>query len=280
MKKMLAILTVMTALGAGGAWANGPFPTAMTDGTFGPVGSVTPNSNTNEFEIYNAVNLLLGSTYTNNAQVDYLEYTGNTGTWSQTGNGGFAVIGLGAGATNTLEVYNATTPATLINPIGTGFTGNGAVGNGTVGSPYIGTGAIFPSGTNYGFVLNQSFESVTKNWYSNPTLNSDAMDHMLAYNLPTLAGTQVYVFDPNTSVEMQVKLNNPYLLAFEDNPLSPTGDASRPDDKDYNDLMFIVDGVAPNTTAPVPEPITLALFAVGLMAMAGVAANRKFSFGG
>ena len=267
MKKILTILAVMMALGASGALAgNGPFPTAMTDGTFGPSGSVTPNSNTGEFEIYNAVNALLGSSYTNNAQIGSLEYTGNTSTWAQTGNGGYAVIGLGAGATNTLEVYNSLTPGTLIDPIGTGFTGNGPTGLGTIGSPYVGTGSAFVSGNLYGFALNQNNNSVITNWYSNPALNSDGYDHMLVYNLSSLSGSQVYVFDPNTNTTNPVTLTNPYILAFEDNPLDPS-------DKDFNDLIVLVDGIA-----PVPEPMTVALFAFGLIAMAVFAFRRKFAF--
>ena len=269
MNKLLtmAVLTVMVAFGANGAWADGPFPAAMTNGTYGPVGSVTPNSNTGEFEIYNAINLLLNTSYTNNAQVDYLEFTGNANTWSQTGPGGYAVIGLGAGATNSLEVYNVLTPGTLINPIGTGFTGNGPVGLGTIGSPYVGSGSIFTSGNLYGFLLNENFHSVNTQWYSNPSMNPDGYDHMLAYNLPSLSGSQVYVYDPNTNSEQLVMLHNPYVLAFEDNPLDSA-------DKDFNDLIVMVDGVA-----PVPEPMTVALFAVGLLAMVmgGFLMRRKFA---
>jgi hypothetical protein len=270
MKKVLTILAVTIALGAGGAWADGPFPTQVTDGTFGPVGSATPNSNTNEFEIYNAVNLLLNTSYTNNAQIDNLEYTGNASTWTQSGSSGYDVIGLGAGAYNTLEVYNPSTPTTLISPIGTGFSGNGPTGAGTIGNPYVGTAtSVFPSGTQFGFALNQNNNSVITNWYGNPALNSDGYDHMLVYNLTALSGTTIYVYDPNTNTEEPVLLNDPYILAFEDNPEGPNGSS----DMDYNDLIVLVDGVA-----PVPEPMTVALFGLGLLAMAAFAFRRKLAF--
>jgi hypothetical protein len=272
MKKtlILTIAAVMMALGANGAWADGPFPTQVTDGTFGPVGSATPNSNTGEFEIYNAVNLLLNTSYTNNAQIDNLEYTGSASTWVQSGSSGYDVIGLGAGATNSLEVYNPSTPGTLINPIGTGFSGDGSTGAGTIASPYIGTAtSVFPSGTSFGFALSQNNNSVITNWYGDPTLNSDGYDHMLVYNLSSLSGTTIYVYDPTTNTEEPVVLQDPYILAFEDNPEGPTGDS----DMDYNDLIVLVDGVA-----PVPEPATVALFGFGLLAMAGFAFRRKLAF--
>jgi len=272
----------MLAFGANGAWAQsaGPFPVAMTDGALGPVGSVTPNSNSGEFEVYTAINSLLGTSYTNNAQVDSLEYTGNASTWTQTTNGGYEVISVGAAASNTLEVYNAATPGTLINPIG-GFTGNGAIGNGTSSSPYIGASSVFPVGTSFGFNLNSVYTPNPAsiyttpaggyNWNSNPTLNSDGMDHMLVYNLSALNGTQVYVTDPNTGITSEVTLENPYLLTFEDLPMGgTTGNIS---DMDYNDLTVLVNGAA-----PVPEPVTVALFGIGLLAMAGFALRRKLSF--
>jgi len=286
MKKtmLLTVLAGFWAFGAGGAWADGPFPTAMTDGTFGPVGSVTPNSGTGEFEIYSAINQLLGTSYTNNAQVDYLEYTGNASTWQQTGNGGYAVIGLGAYNSNTLEMYNAATPGAPVNPIGP-FTGNGSYGNGSLSNPYVGTPAFFSPGTQFGLAINTVGETqlgahttttppAGTTWYSNPSYNSDGMDHMLVYYLPSLTGTVVYINDPNTNSEQPITLEDPYFVAFEDLPLNSNGANS---DLDYNDLDALINGAAP-FSAPVPEPVTLALFGIGLLAMAGFALRNKWIF--
>ena len=283
-KLSLSILAVMLAFGAKGAWAEGPFPAPMTDGYFGPAGVATPNSvgATPGEEVFNAVNSLLGTSYTNNAQIDPLEYTGNASTWQQTGSGGYDVISVGAAATNTLEVYNTNTPGTLISPLGTGFTGTGVTGSGTASSPYIGTASsVFPAGTNFGLAISSAYSSpynpngatsTVVNWYSNPALNSDGMDHMLAYNLSSLNGTQMYILDPNTGLTSQVTLENPYLLAFEDMPMtnSVTG---APADLDFNDFTVLVNGVA-----PVPEPVTVALFGIGLLAMAGFALRRQLPF--
>jgi hypothetical protein len=153
------------------------------------------------------------------------------------------------------------------------------VGNGTSGSPYIGTGAVFSSGTQFGLAINSVGETNINGtpagnmtWYSDPTLNSDGMDHLMSYNLSSLTGTQVYVFDPNTNTEELVTLNDPYLVSFEDLPLTDNGANS---DLDYNDLIVLINGAAPST-APVPEPVTVALFGLGLVAMAGFALRRKF----
>jgi hypothetical protein len=286
MKKILSltILAVMLSLGASAARADGPFPTDMTNGTFGPAGLVTPNTGTGGPEIYNAINQLLGTSYTNNAQVDPLEYTGNASTWQQTSNGGYAVIGLSAWNTNTLEVYNAATPGTLISPLDTSFTGNHFTGNGTSSSPYIGSPSIFPVGTQFGFAINTVGETVLGGhtvttpaggaiWYSNPTYNSDSMDHMLVYNLPSLTGKTIDVLDPNNDQTSVVTLNDPYLLTFEDLPLNNNGANS---DMDYGDLMVLVNGISPGVvgSAPVPEPKTLALFGIGLLAMVGFTRTR------
>jgi hypothetical protein len=262
----LTVLAAMMALGASAARADGPFPTIMTDGTYGPAGQVTPNSNTGEFEIYNALNQLLGNSYTNNASYNNLEYTGDASTWQALGsNGGYAVIGLGAGATNTFVTYNVNTPNTLISPLGGGFTGDGSL------NPYYGTQLVFPTGTQFGFGLSQNFNNVVTNWYSNPNLNSDGMDHMLVYNLSSLAGTTLNIYDPTTQTYQVATLQDPYFLAFEDTTIG-NGTNGYPSDTDYNDLMVLVDGVA-----PVPEPMTVALFAFGLLAVAVFGLRRKFA---
>ncbi len=290
MKKIvsLTILAVMLAFTAQGAWAEGPFPAPMTDGYYGPSGIATPNSGGfggTGYEVYSAVNSLLGTSFTNNAQIDNLEYTGDASTWQQTGSGGYDVIGLGAAATNTLEVYNMNTPSTLISPLGTGFSGTGATGNGTISSPYVGSAsAAFPVGTQFGVAIKSVYTPTPPTqfttppngytWYSNPALNSDGMDHMLAYNLSSLTGTQIYISDPHTGLTTPITLSDPYLLAFEDIPITNTVTGA-PADLDYNDFTVLINGVA-----PVPEPITVALFGVGLLAMAGFALRRKLPFVG
>jgi hypothetical protein len=277
MKKILSltILAAMLAIGAKGAFADvaGPFPSNLTNGN--PPGVATPNSGTGEYEVYQALNLLLGTHFTNNAQADYLEVTSNTNVWTQTNNGGYAAISVGAAAQESFEIYSPGSSNTVLNPFGVSFTGDGALGNGT-SNPYPGVQSIPPVGSQVGFALSQFYNNKTTDWYSDPTLNSDGMDHMIVYNLSPLIGTQINIYNPNTSIDPEVTLEDPYLLAFEDLPeTNPVTGA--PSDVDYNDLIVLVDGVTPGT-ATVPEPMTLALFAVGLMAMVGFTMRRKFVF--
>lgn len=268
MKKILSlvILAAMLGLGASSARADGPYPTSIG----GPTGVVTPNDNTGEIEIYQAINSLLGTSYTSNAEVDPFEYTGNTSVWQNDGNGGYTVIGLGAGATNTLDVYNVATPGVLLSPLSPGFTGDKLIGNGTSGDPYMGAPSVFSPGTQFGFDLNSDYNGVMTNWRSNPALNSDLMDHLVVYNLSAtdLNGRTVYVELPGSSSPTQVTLKNPYFIGFEDTPIGNSTNGS-PSDLDYNDLMVLVSGVGPNSHAdPVPEPMTLALLATGLIGIA------------
>ena len=301
MKKLLtlSVLTGMLVFAANGAWADGPFPTNMTDGTYGGVvgGAATPNSNTGEYEIYQAVNLLLANTpspyYANNAALTPLEYTGNASTWVQTGlnldnnsaAGVYAVIGLGAGNLNSFEVNDPSTPTVLTNPIGRSFTGTSDNPTLVSGSAFYGAGTIVPLEGQLGFALSTA-PNLAATWYSDPTLNSDSLDHMLVYNLGQLAGTNLLInnYDPTTKTYsiQKVTLQDPYLLAFEDSSLANNGSAS---DMDYNDLMVLVDGVSPvdcigvscfaSNANTVPEPNTGVLLGLGLMAIAVFAFRFK-----
>jgi len=287
MKKILSltILAVLLALRSNAAWADGPFPADLTNGTFGgPVGQVTPNSNPSGTpDIYQVINQLLGTSYINNAQVNYLEYTGDASTWEQTSTTGFyADISVSAANTQTFEVYNASTPNSPINPLGTTFTGVPGMfeGNGSKSNPYPGVSSFFPLGTQFGFNLNTVGISLNNtgyiatpaggnNWYSNPAYNVDGIDHMLVYNLSSLTGTQIYIYDPVTLSEQPVTLQDPYLLSFEDLPENVDGF----DNMGYKNLIVLVDGVS-----PVPEPMTLYLFGVGLLAIAVFSFRRKYNF--
>jgi hypothetical protein len=98
-----------------------------------------------------------------------------------------------------------------------------------------------PNGGPFSWV-DRAVDETTKDtwtWYSNDLLNSDHMDHFIAFTTPN-AGE--------------------YILAFEDWP----GDLG---DKDYNDLIVKVTQVA-----PVPEPSTLLLVGAGII---GVCLTRK-----
>jgi hypothetical protein len=90
--------------------------------------------------------------------------------------------------------------------------------------------------------------SGSPHWSSRIADNPDGLDHMIAFRIkePPQLGVGNAYGRPATSR---------YVLAWED--LTGLGD------KDYNDLVVEVSGVA-----PVPEPGTMALFGIGSLGMA------------
>lgn len=106
----------------------------------------------------------------------------------------------------------------------------------------------YPIAANTPFSLRGTAYSVTdpgQLWYSQMALNSDGRYHYIALNTP----------NPHE-----------YMIAYED--------MSHSSDWDYNDNIFILQGQPDNN---VPEPATMALFAIGL---AGVVLRKVRKCGG
>ena len=93
-------------------------------------------------------------------------------------------------------------------------------------SPGSATGTIAPTVNPFLFMDNSPNTSTTY-WYSDPALNSDLLDHMVTFAITGGANA------------------GDYVIAFEDLPYAQS-------DLDYNDLVVQVSGVA-----PVPEATTM-----------------------
>lgn len=249
----------------------GPYDPTMTGDGYDSTPDLipTPNETGQTPDIHDAINLLLGTNiYTSNEMVDSFQVVNPHSYWYDLGGGGqssaFMAIGLSAAATNSLGVYlpGSGVPGSIQNVISLS-PGNGFLGAGTLANPF--PGGINPYTTqNFGFALTSTYGASVNHWYSDPSLNPDGIDHMLAYDLSALAGQQYYV-DLGSGPVLITLSSDTYLLTFEDLNLNdPMFDS------DYNDTMFLVTRVA-----PIPEPVSMLLLGSGLLGLVGL--RRKLS---
>ncbi len=284
--KRIALLIVVFSMWASGVWAQ-PFSPTMAADTYGiaqgggNIASVaTPrddNDNLGPYvgkpftlgggpdpaDVNDAINLLLGTSYAHNSDVDFLQYTaGPDSTWKDIGGGvntgTFVFVSLTASNSNSLRVYDVGDhiPKLVLGP----ETGFGYLGDGSAGNPFpAGLNPLTP-GVNFGWsLLSESGSSLV--WDSDSTLNSDKLDHMLTYHLGSLTGKTVFIkIGADVS---EYTFYDPFLLAWEDLPIDGTSD------EDYDDTIFLVDRVR-----PVPEPMSMMLLAGGLLGLRTM--RRKF----
>ncbi|MDE1921617.1 MAG: PEP-CTERM sorting domain-containing protein [Candidatus Omnitrophica bacterium] len=241
-------------------------------------GLVTPNNSGTPNQVYQDINYVFNqaglssyATLTSNADANSYEYTGSDSYWKELAPAGssaaVAEISIGAANTNTLGVFKegSSVPSSInyITPPETGL--SIFLGTGTNSNPF--PGSIATSGTNggFGFALQtvSHYNGQPSYWYSDSTLNSDSQLHMLAYSLPQLAGTTFYVNNGSTTEPITLG-SDTYLLAWED--------SNGGGDFDYKDSVMLVTNVI-----PAPEPMTLVLFAVGVIALFGFAWRKRLA---
>jgi hypothetical protein len=187
--------------------------------------------------------------------------------WSITAAGGSVttiVVELaGFRNTNRFGIYDTADPNFKVGLFG-GFATVGSQGIITImsdGSVYrnlVDTGINF-SGNNFGYYLDSTAGgSAGGVFYSDTTLNTDGIDHMVAFQGKGTDTIQIANLAPG------LWTTNEYALAWED--LYGGGDG------DYQDFVVMVESVVP-TAVPLPAPALL--FGSGLLGLIGVARRNK-----
>ena len=131
--------------------------------------------------------------------------------------------------------------------------------DGSVFVNFADTGVNF-AGNSFGFYLDSSVFANGGFWRSDTALNSDALDHMAAYQGKGTDTLQLPGLAPGTWMP------NEFVLAFEDLDASVS-------DRDFKDFVVMVESIKP---VPVPDRgSTLVLLGLTLLGVAGVTRKMR-----
>lgn len=185
--------------------------------------------------------------------------------WSITGTGGSLTTMLielaGFEQNNSFGIFDLSDPSNTVQL----FAGSNNAGD-QVSLSITSTGDVYVNfsdtgtdfyGNNFGFYLDATIDGQSI-WYSDTLLNSDQLDHMVAYQGKNIDTIQIDPWAPG------LWTNCEYALAFEDLDASIS-------DFDYTDMVVMVESVHPT-----PEPGTIFLLSLGLLGC-GVSLKKKHS---
>jgi hypothetical protein len=247
------LTTLLVLLGTSALAVAGSFPSTVANDVYavaqGGTVNGTPTANDDNDgvpDIHDAINQLLGTSYSHNYAVDPL-FVEPDEVWTNV-TGVVALIGLSAGNSNTLGVYTDLGVGAVKTAVLGPYSGFGFTGDGTIANPYPAAMTGLSSDTQFGWYLNSS----GANYYSESALNGNGLDHMMTFDLPGLEGKSLYIDAGNGP--WQITLNDPYLICWEDLPWS----GGYLGDEDYDDMMYIID------VARVPLPGAILLGVIGL----------------
>jgi hypothetical protein len=248
----------------------GPFSANVTNDAYGVAqggavnGIPTANDDNDGIpDINDAINLIQGTSLLRNVDADPL-FVEPDEVWTEL-NGTIALIGLTAGNSNTIGVYTDLGVGAVRTPLLGPFSGFGFAGDGTAANPFPAAITSLGTGTNFGWYLNTVSGAGATDFFSEATLNPEGFDHMMTFDLPYANGQTIYIDTGSGSTE--VTLNDPFLIAWEDLPFN----GITLGDDDYDDMMYIIDKVA-----PVPEPATMLLLGTGLIGLVGIGRKKFF----
>jgi hypothetical protein len=194
--------------------------------------------------------------------------------WSITGSGGsvssFIIEIAGFAGANTFGIYDSTNSANMVelfdgaategyqSTVSIKLDGSVSVVATDQSGNFVSatnTAAGFFAGNSFGYYLESNGGPTT--WYSDSALNSGGGDQMLAFQGKNVDTIQIGNFAQGLWTD------NEYILAWEDIALASS-------DKDYNDMVLLVESVT-----PVPLPAAAWLFGSALLGMAGVGWRRR-----